>query len=254
MDAIEALSGLPQVSLVSTTAAAHSGDATGLPQGSLVSTTARSHSGHQDKEDQQGEGQKRKPQRKDKGQKGKQGNGQDNSRTVDPGPEMMAYPGNLNLQATMQYRERVNASPLAVQLHRRFDYLLGHILFLEKAFGLIKGLLPGGLLQGRRKVWSWFGVLADGRDAGNWAYAVVMRSLLYSDSSLERHDQCGDVLLGDIIEAVLHLGYNLYRHEVHYFLFARLFNEAVLTFERIETWATSQGYWKSSRAMANLML
>ena len=69
-----------------------------------------------------------------------------NSRTVDPGPEMMAYPGNLNLQATMQYRGRVNASPLAVQLHRRFDYLLGHILFLEKEFGLIKGLLPDGLL------------------------------------------------------------------------------------------------------------
>ena len=165
---------------------------------------------------------------------------------------MMPIPGIL--QATQQYRVRVNADPASVQLHNHFDHLIGEILDLERQHGLLHHLLPGGALQGHRKQWSWFGVLADGRDFGNWGYAVIMRSLCHGCLALQIHDVCGDVLMGDVIEATLHLGFNLYRHDVPYTLYASLFNEVCVTFERIETWARSLGYWESSRVMAQLLL
>ena len=165
---------------------------------------------------------------------------------------MMPIPGGC--QATMQYRLRVSADASAVQLHNHFDHLIGEILDLERQHGLLYHLLPGGAFQGHRKQWSWFGVLADGRDFGNWGYAVIMRSLFHGSVGLSIHDVCGDVLMGDVVEATLHLGYNLYRFQAPFSLYATLFNEVCTTFERIETWARSLGYWESSRVMAQLLL
>ena len=94
-------------------------------------------------------------------------------------------------------------------------------------------------------------VLVDGRDFGNWGYGVVMRSLF--NAGLVDYDVCSDLLLGDVVEAMLHLGFNLCRNEIPYSRYAILFDTICLTLERIETWTRSLGYWVDSRDMARLL-
>ena len=155
-------------------------------------------------------------------------------------------------EARLQYRLRVNRDPTAVLLHNSFDEVLGLILHLENEHGVIRALLPDGMWQGRRKVWSWYGVMLDGRDFGNWGYAVVMRSLFHG--GLVDYDVCNDEKLGDVIEAIFHLGFNLYRNVGPFFVFALLFNTACLILERIEAIARTLNYWECSRRMAALLL
>ena len=61
------------------------------------------------------------------------------------------------------------------------------------------------------------------------------------------------MLLGDVIEAVLHLGFHVYRAGPR-LTYARLFNKVCLVFERMERWFTSLGYWETSHDMALLLL
>ena len=155
-------------------------------------------------------------------------------------------------EARLEYRRRINQDPTAVLLHQSFDEVLGSILHLENQHGVIKALLPDGVWQGRRKVWSWYGVMLDGRDIGNWWYAVVMRSLFHG--GLPNYDVCNDEKLGDVIEAIFHLGFNLYRDVGPFFVIALLFNSACLLLERIEAIARTWRYWECSRRMASLLI
>ena len=138
-----------------------------------------------------------------------------------------------------------------LEAHNTFDALLGQLVDLERQHGIFQALLPGGSMAPRRKTLSYGGCLTDGRDPGNWYYAVVMRVLF--DSGLTDHDGCGDVLLGDVVEAVFQLGYNLAR-EHPYTEFARLVDAAVLWVERIADYTTKLGYWLTSREMAGVLL
>ena len=153
---------------------------------------------------------------------------------------------------TLVYRAHVNSDPSMVVLHRWFDALLNDIVALDAQYGHLRSLLPRGQWASHRKSLSYGGVLRDGRDFGNWGYAVVMRSLFHS--GLGSYDQCGDVLLGDVIEAMLYLGFNVYRESGSFLMYANLLNEACLTLDRIESWARRIGYWESSRRMARLLL
>ena len=153
----------------------------------------------------------------------------------------------------MQYRARVNADPAIWALHRLFDGLCGDIISLEIREGVLERLLPGGDLAKNRKEWSYHGVLEDGRDFGNWGYAVIMRHLFCC--GLVDHHVCGDELLGDLIEAVLYLGrgFNVYR-DGPLFEYARLFNDVCLVLEDMQRWFVSLGYWETSRAMVLLLI
>ena len=139
-------------------------------------------------------------------------------------------------------------------LHGRYDVLCGMIVDLEREHGVIRNLLPDGEWRGQRKTWSYHGVLLDGRDFGNWGYAVVMRSLF--KMGLVNYDMCNDILLGDVIEAIFHLGFNVYRHDagLPFLKYAVLFNMACLTLESIEKRATSMGHWTCSRRFALLIM
>ena len=154
------------------------------------------------------------------------------------------------LQRTLQYRARVNSDARTQSLHKNFDILVGEILLLENGCGLLQALLPDGRLGQFRKTWSYSGFLRDGRDFGNWGYAVIMRMLFAT--GLVNYDHLGDKKLGDVVEAVLHLGYNVHR-EGPVREYACKFDELCLTFEQIETWTRSLGYWETSHAMAKLL-
>ena len=77
-----------------------------------------------------------------------------------------------------EYRRLVNANPDIRNLHVIFDQALGELLHLDSRLGLLEALLPGGSLASHRTVWSWYGAFANGEDAGNWNYAVVMHSMV----------------------------------------------------------------------------
>ena len=48
-------------------------------------------------------------------------------------------------------------------------------------------LFPNGAWQGHRKIWSWYGELEDGRDLGNWSYAVIiLAAALASEANHKR--------------------------------------------------------------------
>ena len=154
--------------------------------------------------------------------------------------------------AAVQYRNRVNNDAQMTRLHQWFDTVLDEIMTLETRHGYLRALLPDGAWASHRKYLSYGGALRDGRDFGNWGYAVVMRSLFHS--GLANYDQCCDVLLGDVVEAMLHLGFDVYRDRAVFLSYATLLNETCLTLDRIENWARRCGYWESSRAMARLLL
>ena len=156
-----------------------------------------------------------------------------------------------NTSRTAAYREQVSRDSYMRRAHAALDELTVGILEMEREWGLLRSLLPNGALAPYRKTWSYGGRLKDGRDIGNWYYAVVMRVLF--DSGLTDHDGCGDVLLGDVVEAVFQLGYNLAR-EHPYTEFARLVDAAVLWVERIADYTTKLGYWLTSREMAGVLL
>ena len=117
--------------------------------------------------------------------------------------------------ATLQYRGRVNNNPEMLRLHRWFDMLLEEVMNLEMQHGCLRALLPDGAWASQRKGLSYGGLLRDGRDFGNWGYAVVVRSLFHS--GLTNYDQCCDVLVGDVVEAMLRLGCNVYRNPSVFF-------------------------------------
>ena len=152
----------------------------------------------------------------------------------------------------MQYRARVDADPTILALHWLFDGLCGDIINLETRHGVLEALLPGGDLVKNRKEWSYHGVLEDGRDFGNWGYAVIMRHLFCC--GFVDHNVCGDELLGDVIEAVLHLGFGFGRREGPLFEYARLFNAVCLVFEDMQRWFVSLGYWETSSDMALILI
>lgn len=154
--------------------------------------------------------------------------------------------------AILQYRARFINDPMVRELHSRFDSLLNEVLELEKQHGYLRNLLPDGAWASQRKPLSYGGCLRDGRDAGNWTYAVVMRSLM--NAGLTDYGQCNDVLLGDVIEAMLHLGFNVYRDPGPFLSYAKLLNEVCLVLLRIEDWARRFGYWETSRQFAFLLL
>ena len=126
---------------------------------------------------------------------------------------------------TLVYRSHVNNDPSMVMLHNWFDALLNDIVELETRYGHLRSLLPRGRWASHRKSLSYGGLLRDGRDFGNWGYAVVMRSLFHS--GVINHDQCGDVFLGDVIEAMLYLGFNVYREGGSFLSYATLLKRGV---------------------------
>ena len=152
----------------------------------------------------------------------------------------------------MQYRARVNADPAIWALHRLFDGLCGDIISLEIRDGVLERLLPGCDLAKNRKGWSYHGVLEEGRDFGNSGYAVIMRHLFCC--GLVDHNELGDEKLGDVFEAVLHLGFGIGYREGPLFEYARLFNDVILVFEVMQRWFGSLGYWETSRDMALILI
>ena len=150
------------------------------------------------------------------------------------------------------YRARVQQDPAIEALHRLFDELCGDIIALESRHGVLKALLPGGDLAKNRKEWSYEGVLEDGRDFGNWGYAVIMRHLFCC--GLVDHNVCKDELLGDVIEAVLHLGFGFGRTEGVCFEYARLLNNVCLVFEVVQRWFVPLGHWETSSDMALILI
>ena len=150
------------------------------------------------------------------------------------------------------YRALVNADPTILSLHRQFDGLCGDIMNLEMEHVVLAALLPGGELAQHRKEWSYSGVLEDGRDFGNWGYAVIMRHLFCC--GLVDHNELGDEKLGDVIEAVLHLGFGIGYREGPLFEYARLFNDVCLVLEDMQRWFVSLGYWETSRDMALILI
>ena len=157
----------------------------------------------------------------------------------------------VDIEHCCEYRCTVRANPTISHLHKTYDDLLGQIMVLEKHHGMLCSLLPNGSLAMCRKELSYGGVLVDGRDFGNWGYGVVMRSLF--NAGLVDYDVCSDLLLGDVVEAMLHLGFNFHRNEGPFLRYAILFATICLTLERIETWTRSLGYWVDSRDMARLL-
>ena len=150
------------------------------------------------------------------------------------------------------YRALANADPYAWALHRRFDIIMGHIMKMEEEHGLLRALMLGGCLVSYRKLWSYKGVLADGRDLGNWAYVVIMRH--FFACGLTDHNECNDGLLGDVIEAVLHVGFTSDDpHQAWLREFAELFNESCLVFECMKKWFVQHECWESSKVMALLL-
>ena len=138
-----------------------------------------------------------------------------------------------------------------LQAHSTFDALLGQLVDLERQHGMFQALLPDGSLARQRKTLSYGGCLTDGRDPGNWYYAVVMRSLF--NAGVTPRDWLNDETLGDVVEALLYLGLDAASY--HPFdAYARRLNNACLWLERIVSWATGLGYWETSRQMATLLL
>ena len=150
------------------------------------------------------------------------------------------------------YRARVRQNPAVETLHRLFDELCGDILALESRHGVLEALLPGGDLAKHRKEWSYEGVLEDGRDFGNWGYAVIMRHLFCS--GFVDHNVCKDELLGDVIEAVLHLGFGFGRTEGVCYEYARLLNDVCLVFEVIQRWFGPLEHRETSSDMALILI
>ena len=68
------------------------------------------------------------------------------------------------------------------------------------------------------------------------------------------YDTCNDEKLGDVIEAIFNLDFNLYRNVCAFFLFALWFNDTCLILERSEARARNLGYWTCSRSMARRLL
>ena len=126
-------------------------------------------------------------------------------------------------------------------------------MHLNSRLGLLEALLPGGSLASRRKVWSWYGALANGEDAGNWNYAVVMHIMFLTGlDNPGAHARLSDVLLGDVLEAILYLGHEAPQgSEAH--ACAIMIDLACRCLQRIGRWSASHGFWESSRDMAWLM-
>ena len=155
------------------------------------------------------------------------------------------------LPRTITYRTRVNADAFMLEAHTTWDVLLGQLVDLEAKHGMFRALLPGGRLAHLRKTWSYGGVLTDGRDIGNWYYAVVMRTLFHM--GVISYDEMSDEKLGDVVEALLYLGYEFAKRDPLDAYAVRL-NNACLWLEHIEAWARGLGYWETSREMAELLL
>lgn len=162
------------------------------------------------------------------------------------------------LARAREYRILVNADPAVLALHVEFDELCGHVLRLEAQAGVLEALLPGGAWAARRKGWSHHGVLADGRDFGNWGYAVILRHLFAC--GLVDHDACCDILLGDVVEALLHLATQARRGEDAATAaerrlpeYAWLFDRLCLVLEAMKKWFVEMHFWESSRRMAVIL-
>ena len=162
---------------------------------------------------------------------------------------VQAHKGRRFTARTLAYRARFSSDMR--QAHKHLDDLIAEILVLERDWDLLRALLPDGALAHNRKDWSYRGRLKDGRDIGNWYYAVVMRLLF--DSGLTDYDHCNDETLGDVLEAIFHLGYNA-APEYPVSEYARLLDAAVLRVDRITDTAKKLGYWLTSREMAGLLL
>ena len=68
------------------------------------------------------------------------------------------------------------------------------------------------------------------------------------------HAQLSDVLLGDVLEALLYHGYLVAPRGSDAHACASLIEMACRSLQRIAAWVDSQGMWESSRDMAALML
>ena len=144
---------------------------------------------------------------------------------------------------------------------------------MEATTGYMYRVAPHGDDQAMRKLWSYDGAIrtTDGgtRDAGNFTYAVVIRSMLgwYGRSNRAMHlEDYRDELLGDIIEAVLAFGY--YRRKwgsaeqkAHWVLmpsdieeYVEALEYAVVLTERAVGVLTRRGHWHSSRDTADELL
>ena len=94
------------------------------------------------------------------------------------------------------------------------------------------------------------GALRDGRDPGNWIYAVVLRTMFRS--GMPEPIDMGDELLGDHIEAILYLGFVLGVQECREY--AEVFSDICVLMEHIRLWQQSMHFDCYSRTMASLML
>ena len=98
-------------------------------------------------------------------------------------------------------------------------------------------------------------------DAGNYWYSVVIHSMMATNLIAPHHDM-NDVALGDVVEAVLAVGFkNVILEEEEkknmpiaaFEEMAKLFVEAVTLVVRIQSWTEGKGMWFYSAVFAHLL-
>ena len=91
------------------------------------------------------------------------------------------------------------------------DRSIGEWICVDDHFHLIEEFMPGGDLQGKRKLLSYDGAI-EGRDPGNYCYGVALRNFCNGirpqDARYHTIAPLNDETLGDIIEAILGLLWN----------------------------------------------
>lgn len=180
--------------------------------------------------------------------------------------------------AVQYWRDRLGAAatPAQIEVFTRFDVSLWRLHEVESAHHVFELLAPGGELQGTRKLWSYYGAIrrqgtnavgvpvnieANPYDAGNWYYATVLRSYAYCSSRSCFHEfrfHLSDVLLGDIIEAVLGMAWTARQgsaagHNMEVPLhpgivqqYVDVIEECVRSFQAVSAERTRLGHWLSS--------
>ena len=165
-------------------------------------------------------------------------------------PERVVPPS----KAVLKYQKALQTDASLVLLHERYLCLLRSILTVEQTHRHLRAFLPGGKWAKKRKELSHNGTLQDGRDPGNWIYAIVMRTLF--GLGLDNHNDCRDVLLGDVIEAMLNVVgcKSMCSDKLGVAAYAGFFNNVCLVLEDLIPSATRAVLWVSSRDMASLLL
>ena len=122
---------------------------------------------------------------------------------------------------------------------------------MERDWELLRALLPDGALAHNRKDWSYRGRLRNWHDIVYFSYAVVLRVLF--DCGLVDYDECNDVTLADVLEAIFHLE-TITAPQSPVSDYARLLGAAVHQVDRIHDSAQRCRNSLTSREMAALLL